>query len=71
MTIAALKYFDAQPIAGIDATLWPAARSISMLAFVLIMDTWLWTMRARTKATLSALRRLGKLYDLKPLAQPA
>jgi hypothetical protein len=71
LAVSAFKYFGVQPVAGFDATVWQAARSISMLAFVLIMDTWLWTMRARTKATLSALGRLGRLYDLKPRAQLA
>jgi hypothetical protein len=64
--VAISKHGATIPLAGYPMLIDPVARPFGMMIFVLFMDIWLWAMRLRMKATLSALSRLGREYDIRP-----
>jgi hypothetical protein len=62
--IAVRMHVPHAPIPFIDEVPIQLTQSIGMFLFVLLMEVWIWTMRVKTIATLSALNRLAARYVL-------
>jgi hypothetical protein len=62
--IAVRMHVPHAPIPFIDEVPIQLTQSIGMFLFVLVMEVWIWTMRVKTIATLSALNRLAARYVL-------
>ena len=53
-----------------DPISWELLQVIGMLAFVLVMEIWIWSKQLHTKLALDLLQDFGERYTLSPRARP-